>query len=199
MKLIEHLPPRIREIKELYDIQEAIEPELLRIDRTVEQYLRNRNPLKADREGIELWEEWLRITPDPGDSLTRRGERILAQLNERLPYTMPQLYRMLTGILGEENFSMYSPKGKAVLNVDINSKSDVYDSVFRLLQHVVPAHVLWILRSYIDTEEAKSSVGAFVYFGQELTLNPYEEHEVTTDTHKIYTSAHVSMEINKWQ
>lgn len=192
MKLIDYLPPKLKEIKELADIQEAIEPELKQIEKTVRQYLINKNPLRADREGIEQWEAWLKITPDPNDSLRKRGERILSQLNERLPYTMPQLYNMLIGILGEENFTMDSPAGRAVLNVDINALSDAFDSVYRLLKHVVPAHVLWKLRTYLNTDQGLVTTGSFATFGITVTLYPYEVRDMDTEIGEIVSSGQLT-------
>ena len=52
---------------------------------------------------------------------------------------------------------------------------------------------------YGMTRQTEVNTGAFLYYGQEITLNPYEEHEFETETQTVYASAHLSMEIRKWQ
>lgn len=153
MKLIQHLPPRLAEIKEIADIQEAIEPEIRKVEEDINQTLINKNPLNANLEGVILWEEWLHITPDPNKTLEQRQLDIVSKVNERLPFTLVQLHRILAGVVGWENLEITTYPGIPKLDITFNvSRRDAGDSVIDLLKRIIPAHVLWSLESVYNTE-----------------------------------------------
>lgn len=178
MKLIDYLPPKLAEIKELADFQEAVEPELKQIHEIVIRYLKNRHILDADAEGIAQWEEWLNIKPPPGSSLEKRRQNLIARMNERLPYDIVQLHRMLAGLLGWDNFEINQTPGRFQMDIQINAKAGKYDSAYQLLQRVLPAHVWWKLKSYLDLETAQITTCSFITSGTEITILPYEPTDI---------------------
>lgn len=182
MKLIDYLPPRLAEIKELADFQEAVEPELKQIHEIVNRYLRNRHILDADAEGVAQWEEWLKIKPPPGSTLEERRQNLIARMNERLPYDNVQLHKMLAGLLGWENFEVSQTPGRFQMDVRINAKAGKYDSTYQMLQRVMPAHVWWRLKSYLDIESAPITTAGFVTTGNEITILAYEPTELNIET-----------------
>lgn len=162
MKLIDCLPPRMRDIKEIADFQDAVQPVIDSIEARAQQVLINKNPMYADMDGITTWEEWLHITPNPADSLEKRRLDILAKLNERLPFTVVQLYRILAGIVGEESLNIVTYPGEPKIDIEFDiSERNAGESIGSLLKRIIPAHVFYKVRHIYNAKRAEvSAAGA---------------------------------------
>lgn len=195
--LISHYPEFLQENLEFNAICDASNPEFDLVWERLRQIELNILPQTADENGIEVYEKWLGLRTNRHQDLDIRRAQVIAKLNETLPYTEIRLQRMLAAIVGWGHFH-YERHGALVhIILDETCYSLVF-TVMDLLERVLPMNLHYQV-SYGMTRKTDINVGSFVCFGQELTLNPYEEHEFETETHKIYTSAHLSMEINKWQ
>lgn len=152
MKLIELLPPRIRDIKEIADFQEAVQPTIDEIDEKCRQILVNQNPLYADLDGVTVWEEWLMIEPDSSKTLEQRRLDIISKLNERLPFTLVQLHRILAGIVGWDNFKIITYPGEPKLKITLElSDIDYAGNISNLLSHIIPAHVFYDVYDHYES------------------------------------------------
>ena len=99
-KLIDYLPYVVQEFKEFQGITSGEQPEFDLVWDAHDQFINT-----MDNYGLSRWEEILRLVPKATDSLNVRRFRVLSRLNERLPYTLPQLRNILQTLCGKGNFT----------------------------------------------------------------------------------------------
>lgn len=104
-KLINYLPFVVRDYAEFKGITGAEQPEFELAWAAADDLLSNQFIHTAGNLGLSRWEKILEITPKGTDTLNDRRFRILARLNEELPYTLPQLRVILESLCGPGNFS----------------------------------------------------------------------------------------------
>ena len=111
-KLINYLPPVLREVLDFQAINEACEPEISLAWDALALVLANQFLDTATEAGVSVWESELGIYPKNTDTLEVRKARIKAMWNLELPYTLPWLKNWLTSICGptghEETISEYT-------------------------------------------------------------------------------------------
>lgn len=181
MKLIQYLPPRLKEIKELADFQEAIQPYIDEMGNKCDQLLKNKNPLYADLDGIIRWEEWLHITPDGSKTLEQRRIDIIAKLNERLPFTIVQLYRILIGVVGSDTLEIVTYPGEPKIDIEFDiSQRDAGGSIGGLLKRIIPAHVQYKVRNIYNIKEENVRVYSTGHDRDIIEIPLNEEKEIAT-------------------
>jgi len=99
-KLINYLPPVLREVLELKAVNEANEPEISLAWDALAIVMANQFLEEADERGVAVWEKELKIFPKNTDTLELRKARIKAMWNMETPYTIPWLKKWLTSICG---------------------------------------------------------------------------------------------------
>ena len=99
-KLIDYLPPVLREVLELKAINAANEPEIELAWDAVALLMANQFLDTADERGVAVWEKELKIFPKDTDTLEVRKARIKAMWNLETPYTLPWLRKWLTSVCG---------------------------------------------------------------------------------------------------
>lgn len=111
-RLIDYLPPVLREVLEFQAINNANEPEISIAWDALALLLANQFLDTATEAGVKVWERELNIYPKDTDTLEGRKARIKALWNLELPYTLPWLKNWLTSICGpqghEETISDYT-------------------------------------------------------------------------------------------
>ena len=100
-KLLDYLPPVLREVLEFQAINAANEPEISIAWDALALVLANQFLDTATASGVTVWERELNIRPKDTDTLEVRKARIKALWNLELPYTLPWLKNWLTGLCGE--------------------------------------------------------------------------------------------------
>ena len=96
-RLLNYLPPVLREVLEIQTINKANEPEIAVAWDALTLVLANQFLDTADENGVSVWERELRIYPKDTDSMEVRKARIKAMWNLELPYTVPWLRNWLGG------------------------------------------------------------------------------------------------------
>lgn len=144
-KLIEYLPPVLREVADFQAINAANEPEIVLAWDALDRVLDNQFLDSADENGVAMWEQELRIHPADTDTLMARKARIRAMWNMELPYTVPWLKNWLSGVCGpmghEEVISDYAVS----IQLDYDALMDADKSateIFRALRAVIPSNML---------------------------------------------------------
>lgn len=141
-KLIEYLPPFMREYFEMQKIMEAEQPEFDLAWVQYENAMNDQFILDATEYGVGRWETMLNITPKDTDTLDERKFRILAKLNQELPYTMMKLKESLTTLCGAGNFSINLQAEKYHIEVRLAiTNSNNYQEVADLLKKMIPANL----------------------------------------------------------
>lgn len=118
-RLIDYLPEYLREYKEERAIQEALQPEVGQIRELSGEMLQEAFILTEGSCGAGRWEKILKIHPKDTDSLQTRNLRILARINEVLPYTMTTLRRFLDSVLGAGMYDIHLEAEKYLLDIQI--------------------------------------------------------------------------------
>lgn len=118
-KLIDYLPEYLREYVEEKAALEAVEPELDNIWQMSEKMLKESFILTEELYGAGRWEKILALRPKDTDSLETRNLRILAKINETLPYTMTTLRRFLDTSVGAGNYEIYLDEQRYLLDIQI--------------------------------------------------------------------------------
>lgn len=101
-RLLDYLPPVLREVMEFRAINEANEPEITIAWDALALVLANQFLDTADEWGVSMWERELKIYPKDTDTMEVRKTRIKGLWNMELPYTFPWLKNWLTGLCGPE-------------------------------------------------------------------------------------------------
>lgn len=101
-QLIDYLPELLRQYREFQAICRMEQPEFALAWEAAEGLLNEQFLETAENIGLARWEKMLGIIPKGTDSLEKRRFTLKSRLSEVLPYTLPQLRRMLQNLCGEE-------------------------------------------------------------------------------------------------
>lgn len=101
-KLLDYLPPVLREVLEFQAINAANEPEISIAWDALALVLANQFLDTAMVSGVAVWERELKIRPKDTDTLEVRKARIKAAWNTELPYTHRWLTNWLRSQCGED-------------------------------------------------------------------------------------------------
>lgn len=144
-KLLDYLPPVLREVMEIQAINEANEPEISMAWDALERVMANQFLDEADAWGIGVWEKELGLRPKATDALAERKARIKAAWNAQLPYSLPWLRRWLDGICGPEGHSERVADYTLYVKLDhdaLRKTSSSTAEIMELLLPRIPAHLL---------------------------------------------------------
>lgn len=140
--LINYLPHFLREYIEMERIMSAQQPEFDDLWLACENALSDVFILYATENGVKRWESMMGITPKDTDTLDERKFRILAHMNQDLPYTMRKLEEALTTICGAGNFSVDLQHEKYHIEVKLAlSNANNFQDVVDLLTKMLPANL----------------------------------------------------------
>ena len=160
-KLINYLPYVVRDYAEFKGISEAEQPEFESAWGSSDDLLNNQFISTAGNLGLSRWEKILGITPKGTDTLEDRRFRILTRLNEELPYTLPQLRKILETLCGSGNYSAEVMEGtyQLIVKIGLAAKNNFSD-VESLLDRVVPQNLIVTLLQLYNTH---AELGRFTH------------------------------------
>lgn len=141
-KLINYLPPVLREVLEFQAINEANEPEISAAWDALDRLMANQFLDTADDAGVSIWEQELGIHPKDTDTLEVRKIRIKSMWNMNRPYTITWLRQWLAAVA--EGLP-YEAKVRDGYTLDITTQWDKdgqVESIKNLLeQGIIPANL----------------------------------------------------------
>lgn len=141
-KLIDYLPKFMQDYREMRVIMETEQPELDSAWLETDIVFKNQFIMDATEYGVMRWESMLRITPKDTDTLDERKFRILAVLNQELPYTMTKLKEALTTLCGAKGFSIDLQAAKYHIEIKLAvGNHNNYQEVVNLLNKMIPANL----------------------------------------------------------
>lgn len=139
-----YLPPYLQEYRELMQALNAENPEFKAVWKETQWILDNNFVVSADGYGLLRFEKILGIHPGKSETLEERRLHILARLNERRPYTLRALRELLGNICGDRFRSASVDTDRYTLEVNVlDGKPDLFPIVRELLDHIVPANIIW--------------------------------------------------------
>jgi len=143
INILNYLPDFIKEFREFKMLAEAENPELLTIRETFDNVMHDQFVKDSTENGVKSWEKILKISPKGSDMLEDRKFRILASLNEKLPYTYIKLEQLLASLCGDMGYSLklLNNAYTLVVRVALTAKSN-FEEVKKLLQRTIPANMI---------------------------------------------------------
>lgn len=172
-KILEYLPPFLREYREFGAIANAEEPELQRITEEGLRILRNQFIETADEDGIAEFEKMLGILPSKSDSLESRRARVFSRWFTELPYTLKAFLAKLAGL---------SDYGKIAVSVDfdhyriaVDTDFELYgqtDEIERIVDLMFPCNIIAELRNTVRLNaDGKYNLGGVVSVTETAVLS----------------------------
>lgn len=139
--LIDYIPMVLRDILEFKEIMDADQSELSELWDAVENALDDQFVNSATNYGVSRWEKILKIIPKATETLDTRKFRILARLNEQLPFTLTSLKQQLESLCGTDGYVIELQDCTLIVRVALVAKSN-FDDVDQLLKRVAPANIV---------------------------------------------------------
>lgn len=145
------------------------------------KWFKNRFVSEADLEGVQRWEQMLKIIPSKESTLEDRKHFILMRINTILPYTIRRLQQILNAVYGDD-FATVSTNKKYELWVDIDNRIILKTpSMHTLLRAIIPANLIIKILQELNVDlflyagGIVSNVNTIqITMGKEFTINePY--------------------------
>lgn len=174
-KLLDYLPPVLREVLEFQAVNAANEPEIALAWDALSRVLANQFLEEADAQGVAIWERELQIYPKDTESLAGRKARIKALWNLELPYTFPWLKSWLTGLCGPDGHTETITDYSIRIQLDHNALPDANGlalEIMRMLLVIRPANMQILLDAFLQSQGG-AAFGAASEMTQELEVFPW--------------------------
>lgn len=142
VRLQRYYPDVIAPAKEFKALAEAENPEFNLLWIYAWEWLANTFVYDTDVNGLERWEQMLRITPPDNASIDDRRAEILRCINSDRPYTERKFQDLLDGYYGEGNVISEPEIQEYVLWLDI-SAGKIFDAnqIRTYARSIVPANL----------------------------------------------------------
>lgn len=107
------------------------------------KWFKNRFVSEADLEGVQRWEEMLKIIPKSKETLEDRRSNILVKINSILPYTIRRLKQILDLKFGKDNAIPITTKNYELI-INFNNEIELNAKTMRaLLRAIIPANLIF--------------------------------------------------------
>lgn len=156
-RLLNYLPPVLREVLEFQTINRANEPEISLAWDALTRVLANQFLEDADEDGVAIWEQELGIRPKDTDTMEARKARIKAKWNLKLPYTLPWLRNWLAGVCGPEGYDVSLKDYTLDIQLDYTTLPDaiqLVDEILDMLLTILPENILILMTSLVQSTGA---------------------------------------------
>lgn len=153
-RLIEYLPPVLREIKEFKAINSAMQPEIERAWAELGRLMDNQFLSTADENGVARWEKELHIIPKDTDTPEARKTRIKTVWNRELPYSFGWMRNWLSGLCGNRGHSESVSDYIIDVQLDYNTlpqANELAREIIEVLGAVCPANMLLRLTAALQS------------------------------------------------
>lgn len=153
-KLIDYLPSVLKELEEFKQIMLVEQKQMNELWDVIYNILDEAFADTAESIGLKRWETILNITPLDTDSVEVRRMRIHGRMLEDAPYTWNSFKQMLSGLCGEDGYTLQlkSKEYTLVIKVALTSKK-VKDEVAKMADRVVPANLILDIDLMYNTYE----------------------------------------------
>ena len=159
--LLRLLPEFFVKIKEYPEIMQAYTAALDDMEINIGQIRDNMFVQTCDASTIALYEQLFGITPQPGDTLDARRNRILNRLSMVVPFTERYLRARLDEMYGAGNYTLTVDPTTSSATMAINDFISQGIELFcDLWHHTAPAHVALDVHEDITTD-----IDSDMYFG----------------------------------
>ena len=150
MKVSDYLPELYKNNLEMTSIINSEEYELeTNLKTNLDTAFLNTFASEANVEGIERFETFLDIKPNPDDSLQLRRERVINRLTRQIPYTERFLISRLNAMLGEGSWNYTFDYNNYTLTINsVIPGKNWYNEVIEFLNMIIPCNIIWSVIIY---------------------------------------------------
>ena len=146
----QYLPDVLRDVREFRAITTVESPAFAGYRAAISRALDNQFVATADNDGLMRYEKMLGIVSNKTDTAADRRFRILAKINNRLPYSMGWLRRKLDTLFGAGNYQIIRDTAAHKLAVEADVQFEtVIVSLYNDLRQSIPANM--VLETYISS------------------------------------------------
>lgn len=141
-KLINYLPPFMREFREIASMMETEQFEIDKLNVETQNTLADQFILGLTENGVKRWESMLGISPKDTDTLEERRFRILTKQSAETPFTLRKLELMLTNLCGANGyFIKLTPENYHIeVKLAVGSHNKLSE-VEGILNRIIPANM----------------------------------------------------------
>lgn len=139
MKLIEHMPPFLRDVREFIKIFDAEDEVIKNLDIDLKSLLTEVIVRTANSYGLDRYEKIYNIS-NISSNVEIRRINILNKINDRVPFTYKWLYNKLKEALGEGNFNLICEDYSLTIII-YGLKMEIADIYRENLRQQLPANI----------------------------------------------------------
>ena len=161
--IAERYPPTVSDFEEFIEIGQVENSNFNRVRVELLQLFAMRFVHYTDEPGIARWEKMLRLKRSSTDNLETRRMRILAKINNKLPYTWRSLQQLLNSIFGKVNYQINLDPQEYVLELLIPSEQNYYSELQDILEPMVPLNIYMIIAEGILKEMIQAISGSYAW------------------------------------
>lgn len=150
--IAKYYPSTVEDIEEFIEIAKVENSNFNRVKVQLLQLFSMRFVHATDEKGIARWEKMLKLKRRPTDTLEMRQVKVLAKINNKLPYTWRSLQQLLSSIFGEGNFQIHLDPQEFFLELLIPSEQNYYRELSDILEPMIPLNIYMIIAEGILKE-----------------------------------------------
>lgn len=154
-RLINYLPPVLREVLEFQTINNANEPEIRLAWDAIAMVLANQFLDSATEDGVSIWERELLIYPKDTETLEFRKARIKAMWNLNMPFTESWLRLWLTQLCGPVGHKPTVNEYTIDIRLDFTvlpNAAELATEILKMLTRVKPANMLLFMSAFAEMD-----------------------------------------------
>lgn len=136
-------PPTVKNLKDFEEIANVENKNFNKVRMQIIDIFNNRFVHLANEQGIARWEKMLEIQRRRTDTLEERRQRVLAKINNKLPYTMRTLKQLLNSLCGENNYGIFLDPEEFELHLELYSKINDVVNLKNTLEAMIPLNI-WL-------------------------------------------------------
>lgn len=137
----------------------------------------------ADADTLSMWEGWLGIARQVGETLEFRRERILTRLSQTVPFTYWHFKERLTELFGDEYDLVIDPENCTMSILVTSQRYGAVELLNDLILSVVPAHIAVTANQLVQSSSVSNQyIGSAITMSIERTIGiAYESSEQELD------------------
>lgn len=176
-KLIEYMPPFLKDVREFNKIFDAEDMELENLNYNIKKMLTEVIVKMADSYGLDRYENIYNIS-NTSNNIEIRRINILNKINDILPFTLKWLYNKLEEALGKGNFNIDIDYNNYSIKITILGLSMEIADIYREnLRQQLPANMVIVFELQIDNN---------IVIGSTITQKEYSTLKLNQDILKEY-------------
>lgn len=151
---LDNVPTPYQNILEFKELSKVYDIEMETISMQMVEIYNNRHMGSLNEYGCERWEKILNLKINSSYSLEDRNFNIKAKYLGFSPYTLLNLHKILSNLVGKENYKLELDLDKNHLNCKLNlGVKHQMSSVVDLLEKIVPLNISLIVELLYNTHE----------------------------------------------